>query len=66
MEDKVPSAAVMLTVRGAASCAYGPIAPRPEAEPVIAPCHDRTDATRFGTRAKIAGWRVGGESLSCG
>ncbi len=46
MEGKLLRAAVMLTVLGAVSCAYGPLAPEPVAEPVIALCRDRTIRTQ--------------------
>jgi hypothetical protein len=46
MESKLLRAAVMLTVLGAVSCAYGPLAPKPEAEPVIALCRDRIIRTQ--------------------
>jgi len=44
--DKFMRVAVMLSVFSAASCAYGPLAPEPEAEPVIALCQDRTIHTQ--------------------
>ena len=46
MEDKLMRVAVVLSVLSAASCAYGPFAPEPEAEPVIALCRDRTIPTK--------------------
>ena len=46
MEGKLLRAAVMLTVLGAVSCAYGPLAPEPVAEPVIALCRDRNIRTQ--------------------
>jgi len=46
MEDKLMRVAVMLSVLSAASCAYGPLAPEPEAGPVIALCQDRTIPTK--------------------
>lgn len=46
MDDKLIRVAVMLSVLSAASCAYGPLAPEPEAEPVIALCRDRTIPTK--------------------
>ena len=46
MERKLLRAAVILTVLGAVSCAYGPLAPEPEAKPGIALCRDRTIRTQ--------------------
>ena len=46
MEDKRMRVAVALSVLSAVSCAYGPLAPEPEAEPVITLCQDRTIPTR--------------------
>ena len=46
MEDKLIRVAVMLSVLSLASCAYGPLAPEPEGEPVIALCRDRTIPTK--------------------
>ena len=46
MVGKLLRVAVMLTVLGGLSCAYGPLAPEPEAEPVIALCRDRTIQTK--------------------
>ena len=53
MVDKRLQAAVMLTVLAAASCAYGPLAPQPEAEPVIALCEDRTISTKPFARSTV-------------
>ena len=44
--NKLIRVAVMLSVFSAASCAYGPLAPEPEAEPVITLCQDRVIRTR--------------------
>ena len=46
MGEKLLRVAVILTAFGAASCAYGPLAPEPEAEPVIALCRDRIIPTK--------------------
>jgi hypothetical protein len=46
MEGKLLRVAVMLTALSAASCAYGPLATQPEAEPVIALCRDRAIHTK--------------------
>jgi hypothetical protein len=50
MEDRLINelmrVAVMLSVFSAASCAYGPLAPEPEAGPVITLCRDRTIRTK--------------------
>jgi hypothetical protein len=44
MQGKLLKVAVMLTLLGGISCAYGPLAPEPE--PVIALCRDRIITTR--------------------
>jgi hypothetical protein len=54
MVDKRLQVAVVLTVLGAASCAYGPLAPPPEAELVIALCEDRTISTKPFARSAVS------------
>ena len=46
MQAKLSRVVVTLAALGTASCAYGPFAPEPEAEPVIALCRDRTIHTK--------------------
>jgi hypothetical protein len=54
MEDRLLRAAAVLTVLAAASCAYGPRAPRPEAAPAIALCEDRTIPTKPFARSSVS------------
>jgi hypothetical protein len=46
MEGRVLKLAVVVTALGAASCAYGPLAPPTEGEPAITLCRDRIIWTR--------------------
>jgi hypothetical protein len=46
MEGRLLTVAVMLTALSAASCAYRPLAPPAEGEPVITLCRDRTIRTK--------------------